>query len=203
MEKLPMDALVTNIEARVNAIDWHAVQEELDDFGCATVERLLTPAECDALKALYVRDELYRSRVVMARHGFGRGEYKYYAYPLPEVIGTLREAVYPHLVPIANRWNEIMRIDTGPRRVYRSMPRCRPASPHTADPAIRAGRLQLPASGLVRRARVSASACVSAVGTRARFHWRGICDDRAAAAHAVAGRSRTASARRRRDFRCS
>jgi hypothetical protein len=112
MEKPLMDALATNIEARVNAIDWHAVQEELDDFGCATVERLLTPAECDALKALYVRDELYRSRVVMARHGFGRGEYKYYAYPLPEVIGTLREAVYPHLVPIANRWNEIMRIDT-------------------------------------------------------------------------------------------
>ena len=107
-----MDALATNIEARVNAIDWHAVEEELDGFGCATVGHLLTPAECDALRALYARDALYRSRVVMARHGFGRGEYKYYAYPLPEVIGALRESVYPHLVGIANRWNEIMRIDT-------------------------------------------------------------------------------------------
>jgi hypothetical protein len=107
-----MDALATNIEARVNAVDWHAAQEELDGFGCATVARLLTPAECDALKAQYASGELYRSRVVMARHGFGRGEYKYYAYPLPEMIGSLRNAVYPHLVPIANRWNEIMRIDT-------------------------------------------------------------------------------------------
>jgi len=64
------------------------------------------------LTTLYSHDELYRSRVVMARHGFGRGEYKYYGYPLPEVIGNLRDVVYPHLVPIANRWNEIMRIDT-------------------------------------------------------------------------------------------
>jgi hypothetical protein len=107
-----MDALATNIEARVNAVDWHAAQEELDGFGCATIANLLTPAECDALKAQYASGELYRSRVVMARHGFGRGEYKYYAYPLPEMIGSLRNAVYPHLVPIANRWNEIMRIDT-------------------------------------------------------------------------------------------
>jgi uncharacterized protein len=96
MEKLFMDALATGIEARVNAIDWHTVEEELDQFGCATVAHLLTPTECDALKALYSHDELYRSRVVMARHGFGRGEYKYYGYPLPEVIGNLRDVVYPH-----------------------------------------------------------------------------------------------------------
>lgn len=107
-----MDALATNIEARVNAVDWHAVQEELDGFGCATIASLLTPAECDALRADYANNSLYRSRVVMARHGFGRGEYKYYAYPLPGIIGGLRRVVYPHLVPIANRWNEIMRIDT-------------------------------------------------------------------------------------------
>jgi hypothetical protein len=112
MEKPFMDVLATDIEARVNTIDWHTVEEELDQFGCATVAHLLTPAECDALKALYSHNELYRSRVVMARHGFGRGEYKYYGYPLPEVIGNLRDTVYPHLVPIANRWNEIMRIDT-------------------------------------------------------------------------------------------
>jgi hypothetical protein len=107
-----MDVLATDLYARVNAVDWPKVEEDLDRFGCATLAQLLTPAECDALSALYSRDELYRSRVVMARHGFGRGEYKYYGYPLPEVIGTLREAVYPNLVPVANRWNEIMRIDT-------------------------------------------------------------------------------------------
>jgi hypothetical protein len=107
-----MDVLATDIGARVNAINWHKVEEDLDGFGCATVAQLLTPGECDALRTLYSRDELYRSRVVMARHGFGRGEYKYYGYPLPEMIGTLREAVYPNLVPVANRWNEIMRIDT-------------------------------------------------------------------------------------------
>jgi uncharacterized protein len=107
-----MDVLATDIGARVNAIDWHKVEEDLDRFGCATVAQLLTPAQCNALSALYSSDELYRSRVVMARHGFGRGEYKYYGYPLPEMIGTLRETVYPNLVPVANRWNEVMRIDT-------------------------------------------------------------------------------------------
>jgi uncharacterized protein len=106
-----MDVLATDIGTRVNAINWHKVEEDLDKFGCATVAQLLTPAECDALTALYSRDELYRSRVVMARHGFGRGEYKYYGYPLPEVIRSLRETVYPNLVPLANRWNEIMRIE--------------------------------------------------------------------------------------------
>jgi uncharacterized protein len=107
-----MDVLATDIGTRVNAINWHKVEENLDKFGCATVAQLLTPAECDALTALYSREELYRSRVVMARHGFGRGEYKYYGYPLPEMIRSLRETVYPNLVPLANRWNEIMRIET-------------------------------------------------------------------------------------------
>jgi hypothetical protein len=112
LEKRSMDALNTDVTARVNAIDWHALEEALGQFGCATVPALLSPAECDALSALYSRDALYRSRVVMGRHGFGRGEYKYYAYPLPGIIGALRETVYRGLVPIANRWNEVMRIDT-------------------------------------------------------------------------------------------
>jgi hypothetical protein len=87
------------------------VEEELDAYGCATVPGLVTTEECDALTALYPRDDLYRSRVVMARHGFGRGEYKYFAYPLPDIVGGLRTAVYPHLAPVANRWNAIMHID--------------------------------------------------------------------------------------------
>ena len=106
------ESLGTGIGARVKAIAWHEVEEELDRQGCATIAGLLTPGECEALRALYARDELYRSRVVMARHGFGQGEYKYYAYPLPEGIGELRDRIYPHLAPVANRWNEIMGIDT-------------------------------------------------------------------------------------------
>jgi len=101
----------TGIEARIDAIAWPGVEEELDRHGCATIAGLLTPGECAALRALYAREERYRSRVVMARHGFGQGEYKYYAYPLPEPIGALRDRIYPRLAPVANRWNEIMGID--------------------------------------------------------------------------------------------
>lgn len=109
----PMPALATpqSIERRVDAIDWPHASADLDAHGCAMLEGLLSADECDALSALYPRDDLYRSRVVMARHGFGRGEYKYFDYPLPDVIGALRMAIYPHLAPLANAWNETMRID--------------------------------------------------------------------------------------------
>ncbi|SAL35411.1 PF09859 family protein [Caballeronia sordidicola] len=106
-----MDLLNTDLATRVDTIDWRRLEDDLNQFGCATVDQLLTAGECDTLSALYAQDALYRSRVVMARHGFGRGEYKYYRYPLPEIIGTLRETVYPHLAPVANRWNALMGID--------------------------------------------------------------------------------------------
>ncbi|CAB3661824.1 hypothetical protein LMG24238_01715 [Paraburkholderia sediminicola] len=96
---------------RVDAIDWFDVEEELNGYGCAMLRNLLSAQECDALSANYSRDDLYRSRVVMARHGFGRGEYKYFAYPLPQVVAELRTALYPRLTPVANRWNEAMNID--------------------------------------------------------------------------------------------
>ncbi|NHL69890.1 2OG-Fe(II) oxygenase [Burkholderia ambifaria] len=96
---------------RVSAVDWTAVGTELDRYGCARVQGLLRADECTALASLYPRDALYRSRVVMARHGFGRGEYRYFAYPLPAVVDTLRTAIYPHLAPIANRWNQALGID--------------------------------------------------------------------------------------------
>jgi uncharacterized protein len=111
-ETSPMDRLNTDIAGRVNATDWHRIEDDLNRYGCASVDQLLTAAECDALSSRYAQDDLYRSRVVMGRHGFGRGEYKYYGYPLPEMIGTLRETVYPHLVPVANRWTALMGIDT-------------------------------------------------------------------------------------------
>jgi uncharacterized protein len=101
----------TGIAARVAAIDWTQVTGDLDAQGCAVLKGLLTPDECRALAALYPEDRIFRSRVVMGRHGFGRGEYKYFSYPLPQPIGEMRPLLYAGLQPIANRWNEAMGID--------------------------------------------------------------------------------------------
>jgi len=89
----------------LSAIDWDRVGGELDARGCAVIERLVSAADCDALAALYASDAHFRSRVVMARHGFGRGEYKYFCYPLPPLVVKLRAALYGPLAGIANRWN--------------------------------------------------------------------------------------------------
>jgi hypothetical protein len=107
----PPRATASSTATRLAAIDWPRVEGELDAQGNAVIEGLLDAGECDALAALYAREEGFRSRVVMARHGFGRGEYKYFAYPLPKLVSQLRESLYPRLVPIANRWNESMKID--------------------------------------------------------------------------------------------
>jgi hypothetical protein len=101
----------TRVADRVSAIDGSRVSGDLDAQGCAVVEGLLTRSECEALAALYAREDLFRSRVVMGRHGFGRGEYKYFAYPLPGLLAELRASFYPRLVPIANRWNTAMGIE--------------------------------------------------------------------------------------------
>jgi hypothetical protein len=100
------------VAARLEAINWNAVAAHLDAQGSAVVTRLLEPAQCRSLAALYAKDEAFRSRVVMSRHGFGRGEYKYFSYPLPELVTQLRGYFYPHLAPIANRWNELLKIGT-------------------------------------------------------------------------------------------
>ncbi|WP_242594758.1 2OG-Fe(II) oxygenase [Corallococcus exiguus] len=102
---------VAGIAERVRAVDWEGTGRELDARGCAALEHLLTPDECEALALLYDVEDAFRSRVVMARHGFGRGEYKYFDHPLPEVVTELRTALYPCLAPIANRWNTAMGID--------------------------------------------------------------------------------------------
>jgi hypothetical protein len=93
----------------VEAIDWDEIAASLDERGYATTPPLLSAAECRDLAALYARENAFRSRVVMQRHNFGRGEYKYLRYPLPEPVQQLREAMYPHLAPIANRWRERLR----------------------------------------------------------------------------------------------
>jgi uncharacterized protein len=99
------------IAQRVAALDWTGVGAQLDAFGCATTGALLTPDECASISSRYHDDGIYRSRVIMGRHGFGRGEYKYFAYPLPDTIALLRESLYPALAAVANRWNEQMGID--------------------------------------------------------------------------------------------
>ena len=91
--------------------DWTAIAADLDAFGATVLPDLLTSSRCDDLAALYERD-LFRSHIRMARHGFGRGEYKYFRYPLPDPIGDLRAALYPKLAPIANGWNERLGLDT-------------------------------------------------------------------------------------------
>jgi uncharacterized protein len=93
---------------RLTALHWPALVAALDAHGCATTGPLLMPAECGALRDLYRADAPFRSRIIMARHGFGRGEYRYFAYPLPEIVVSLREALYPPLAQIANRWADAM-----------------------------------------------------------------------------------------------
>jgi uncharacterized protein len=95
----------------IDTTEWHSVTEALDGQGCAVVEKLLPDDTCAAISALYDRDDLFRNRVVMARHNFGRGEYRYFAYPLPDTVAALREMIYPPLAEIANRWHEAMGIE--------------------------------------------------------------------------------------------
>jgi hypothetical protein len=104
--------LTAAIARRIGAIDWAAIATDLDSQGWAVIPKHLASPQCDALAALYAGgDEAFRSRVIMARHGFGQGEYRYFAYPLPPLIQDLRTTIYPRLAPVANRWNERMAVD--------------------------------------------------------------------------------------------
>ncbi len=96
------------VENRVAGLDWQRIADDLDARGHSQIEGLMSREECRELAALYAQDALFRSRVVMARHGYGRGEYRYFTYPLPEPVAALRTALYPHLAPIANRWHADM-----------------------------------------------------------------------------------------------
>lgn len=99
-----------DFEATVAALDWARVESELDAQGVGLTGPLLDAGACAALRGLYGEPARFRSRIVMARHGFGRGEYQYFAHPLPEPIAALRPLVYARLAPIANRWNETLGI---------------------------------------------------------------------------------------------
>jgi hypothetical protein len=105
------DHEANEIERRIAALDWSGIETSLDAYGCAMAGPLLAPNECTALSALYQQDKPFRSRIVMARHGFGRGEYKYFSYPLPETIAGVRPALYRRLAPVANRWLADMKME--------------------------------------------------------------------------------------------
>jgi hypothetical protein len=106
-------ARAPSVENRLSVLDWPAVERVLDSQGSAVIPGLLTPAECDVVAGLYAQEAGFRSRVIMGRHGFGRGEYRYFAYPLPDLIRDLRTGLYPRLAPLANRWNALMGIGVG------------------------------------------------------------------------------------------
>ena len=111
--------------------------EELDARGCTVLEHLVPPDECDRLAALYEEDENFRSRVVMARHGYGRGEYKYFRYPLPALVARLRTELYPRLAPIANRWNTALGEEARfPERHAQFLKRCHAAGQRRPTPLL-------------------------------------------------------------------
>jgi uncharacterized protein len=107
-----LEAPAAALGLRVAALDWSGIEAELDAHGCAMLRALLNPFEAAALADCYGDERRFRSTVVMARHGFGRGEYRYFDYPLPQIIAVLRTELYARLAPLANRWSEALRVAT-------------------------------------------------------------------------------------------
>ena len=120
-----------------DALDWITLAQQLDQEGCALIRSFFGHQTCDEISALYDRPEPFRSKVVMARHGFGRGEYKYFKYPLPDPVARLRSALYPRLVPIANRWYESMDLPTRfPESHEAFLQRCHAAGQERPTPLL-------------------------------------------------------------------
>lgn len=123
--------------ATIKNADWHALERSLNDYGNAIVPGLLTTAQCEALATGYGREHGYRSRIIMARHGFGRGQYKYFAYPLPALLDQLRHLLYPHLVPIANRWSRQLNLNVHyPPALDTFLDQCHAAGQNRPTPLI-------------------------------------------------------------------
>jgi hypothetical protein len=123
--------------ARIATYDWERVAADLNERGSAVLDKLLTAQECRTLAELYQNDNGFRSRVIMARHGFGKGEYKYFSYPLPEVIAGIRTALYPCLTTIANTWCERMGLPTRyPQQHAAFLERCHAAGQTKPTPLL-------------------------------------------------------------------
>jgi hypothetical protein len=125
------------LPGRVALLDWKGIAADLDGHGCAVIGPLITPEQCVELTACYDTPEIFRSRVVMARHGFGRGEYRYFSYPLPPMVSDLRAALYPPLAEIANRWNEAMGVEVRyPNELEAFLDRCHGAGQVKPTPLL-------------------------------------------------------------------
>jgi len=109
--RMSSTSAVSSAEARVTAYDWDALAGELDTYGCAVLPKLLSAEECRSIAELYPDESHFRSHIHMARHGFGKGEYRYFKYPLPDLLGGLRTALYPRLAGVGNEWNVRLGID--------------------------------------------------------------------------------------------
>ena len=121
----------------VASLDWANIRAELDSHGFAVIGPILTVEQCETLTTTYDNEGLFRSRVVMARHGYGRGEYQYFAYPLPGLIGSLRTALYRPLAEIANHWNATMNIDVQfPQEHHLFIDRCHKAGQLKPTPLL-------------------------------------------------------------------
>lgn len=130
-------SLASCVEARIADYHWAAIGEELDGFGCAILPQLLSPDECRALSSLYSDESHFRSHVIMARHGFGKGEYRYFKYPLPDILGELRSALYPRFAGLANTWNETMGIaQRYPDTLAAYLERCHAAGQRRPTPLL-------------------------------------------------------------------
>ena len=105
---VPAARVVRSAQERVGKYDWSVLGADLSQYGCAVLEKLLVREECSEIATLYSHEKYFRSHIHMARHGFGRGEYRYFKYPLPDLLGGLRTVLYPRLAPIANEWNQRM-----------------------------------------------------------------------------------------------
>ena len=128
---------MTTLADRLAALDWTDIGQQLDAHGCATIGPLLSREECGSLASSYDFDEQFRSKIVMTLHGFGRGEYKYFAYPLPEIVAELRTSLYPSLADIANRWNDALRIAVQfPPSLRQFLQRCHDAGQSKPTPLL-------------------------------------------------------------------
>jgi uncharacterized protein len=109
---VPLQRSSQSEEDRISRYDWRRIDSELSSYGSAVLQKLLTSKECQQIAALYSEEEHFRSHIIMARHGFGKGEYRYFKYPLPKLLASLRAAFYSRLAPIANQWSERMGEET-------------------------------------------------------------------------------------------
>ena len=187
------------IATLIAGMDWARVGTDLDGSGWALLKGLLTAKECETLAALYDDEKRFRSTIVMARARLRPRRVQVFRLSVAGHRRGVAPALYARLVPIANRWNEAMKIavryPNSARRIHRALPRGRPDAADAAAPELWRRRLQLPAPGPLWRARLPAAGGDPAVGAGRGFHRRRVRADRAAAAHAVARRGGAAQAR--------